>query len=65
MFILDNCGGSYIEGFQDTYIWTFYKFDTVKGYVTIKWCGTFNGCCSEKVCFKEVEIRVCGRREVV
>ena len=52
--ISNECDEKALYEWDDSYTWTYYKFATVKGYVTIRWYGTSNGYYSESVDFVKV-----------
>ena len=52
---VNNAEGDKKDKRDESFTWTFYKLATVKGYVTIRWYGTSDGCYSESVSFEQVK----------
>jgi hypothetical protein len=50
----ENPEGVEVRGEHESFTWTFYKFATIKGYVTVRWYGSSSGDYSESVDFRRV-----------
>lgn len=50
---ISNADAPKPENADESYTWTFYRFGSGKGTVTVRWLGMSNGYYSEGVSFKE------------
>lgn len=50
----ESSGTEPVPEYPESWTWTFYKFATIKGYVTLRWLGESNGYYSESVDFERM-----------
>lgn len=54
---VSNSEGQPLDKYDESFTWTFYKFQSQKGHVTLRWYGTSNGWYSENVDFVLIDRR--------
>ena len=57
---VSNYDAGPVDGSDESYTWTFYRFRTRKGSVTVRWYGSSNGYYSESVSVEFVDTTIPG-----
>ena len=57
---VSNYDAGPVDGSDESYTWTFYRFRTRKGSVSVRWYGSSNGYYSESVSIEFVDTTIPG-----